>query len=140
PDPARLHDVGQPRLRDPRHARGADAGAVAAGTADAGPGGGAIPAPPRRVCGRPPFPRNPELHPMHELLATVAHWLNAILPDAFQLPSLSFELPHGVYWLGLILFPFIAMYLVRRSEERGPPITPEARINTAVAWMMWVGG
>jgi TRAP-type mannitol/chloroaromatic compound transport system permease small subunit len=77
---------------------------------------------------------------MHELLATVAHWLNAILPDAFQLPSLTFVLPHSVYWLGLILFPFLAMYMVRRSEQRGPPKSAEARVNPAVAWMLWVGG
>lgn len=77
---------------------------------------------------------------MHELLAAVAHWLNAILPDAFQLPSLTFVLPHGAYWLGLILFPFLAMYMVRRAEERGPPKDAAARVNTAVAWMLWVGG
>ena len=64
---------------------------------------------------------------MHELLAAVAHWLNVILPDAFQLPSLTFVLPHGVYWLGLILFPFLAMYMVRRAEQRWPPKSAQRR-------------
>src|SRR3546814_6778003 len=77
---------------------------------------------------------------MHELLAAVAHWLNAILPDAFQLPSLTFVLPHAAYWLGLILFPFLAMYLVRRDEARGPPADAAARIKPSIAWLLWVGG
>src|SRR3546814_5706893 len=77
---------------------------------------------------------------MHELLAAVAHWLNAILPDAFQLPSLTFVLPHADYWLGLILFPFLAMYLVRRDEARGPATDAAARIRPSIAWLLWVGG
>src|SRR3546814_11150456 len=77
---------------------------------------------------------------MHELLATVAHWLNGILPDGFHLPSLTFVLPHSVYWIGLILFPFMAMYLVRRAERQQPSSDPAARIKPAIAWLQWIGG
>lgn len=77
---------------------------------------------------------------MYELLAPVAHWLNAVLPDAVHLPSLTFELPHTAYWLGLVLFPFIAMYLVRRAERRGPLRGGGDRIKTSIAWLLWVGG
>lgn len=31
------------------------------------------------------------------------------------MPSLSFVLPHWLYWSGLVVFPLLAMYLVRRA-------------------------
>ena len=34
------------------------------------------------------------------------------------MPSLSFTLPHWLYWVGLIAFPLIAMALARRSASR----------------------
>ena len=36
------------------------------------------------------------------------------------MPSLTFILPHSLYWAGLLLFPFLAMYLVRRKRDSGP--------------------
>src|SRR3546814_20380805 len=79
---------------------------------------GALPGAPCRVRSVPLQPRLPETPPLHELLATVAHGLDGILPDGFQLPSLTFVLPHSVYWIGLILFPLAAMYMVRRKSTR----------------------
>ena len=32
------------------------------------------------------------------------------------MPSLNFVLPHWLYWAGLVLFPLLAMYLVRRQQ------------------------
>src|SRR3546814_249052 len=77
---------------------------------------------------------------MHELLATVAHGLDGILPDGFQLPSLTYVLPHSVYWIGLILFPLAAMYMVRRAERQRPSDYAAARIKPAIAWLLWIGG
>src|SRR3546814_18424498 len=74
---------------------------------------------------------------MHELLATVAHGLDGILPDGFQLPSLTYVLPHSVYWIGLILFPLAAMYMVRRAERQRPSDAAAARIKPAIAWLLW---
>src|SRR4051812_48152819 len=42
------------------------------------------------------------------------------------MPSLSFVMPHWLYWAGLLLFPALAIYLVRRqrrsAELRGPSL------------------
>ncbi len=35
------------------------------------------------------------------------------------MPSLTFVLPHWIYWSGLVLFPLAAMVLARRSRKRG---------------------
>ena len=32
------------------------------------------------------------------------------------MPSLNFVLPHWLYWAGLVIFPLLAMYLVRRQQ------------------------
>ena len=37
------------------------------------------------------------------------------------MPNLNFVLPHWLYWGTLIVFPFIAMYLVKRQRARGEP-------------------
>src|SRR3546814_14790320 len=79
---------------------------------------GRLPGAPCRVRSVPLQPRLPETPPMHELLATVAHGLDGILPDGFQLPSLPYVLPHSVYWLGLILLPLAAMYMVRIADRK----------------------
>jgi len=36
------------------------------------------------------------------------------------MPELNFVLPHWVYWSGLIVFPVLAMYLVRRARPHEP--------------------
>lgn len=77
---------------------------------------------------------------MDAILLPVAHWLNVVLPDAVHLPSLTFVLPHAAYWLGVLLFPFFAMYMVRRAKRVGPPRNAHERIKPAIAWLLWVGG
>lgn len=69
-------------------------------------------------------------------LATIAAWMHTVLPEFIRLPSLSFVLPHSVYWLGLVLFPLAAIYLVRRSElgERSNGI------SAPIAYMLWIWG
>ena len=37
------------------------------------------------------------------------------------MPELTFVLPHWFYWIGLILFPIIAMLLFRRTKTRSNP-------------------
>lgn len=52
------------------------------------------------------------------------------------MPSLTFVLPHWLYWLGLALFPLFAMYMVRRRTERGV-----ARgVSLPLAYLLWLAG
>lgn len=50
------------------------------------------------------------------------------------MPALTFVLPHWLYWSGLIFFPLIAMWLVRRQERRGPGPRP----STFLAYLFWL--
>ncbi len=52
------------------------------------------------------------------------------------MPSLTFILPHWVYWSGMVLFPLIAMYMVRRRTEKGV-----ARgVSLPLAYLLWLTG
>lgn len=50
------------------------------------------------------------------------------------MPSLSFILPHWLYWGGLAVFPLLAMYLVRREARTGPG----SGITLPIAFMFWL--
>ena len=50
------------------------------------------------------------------------------------MPSLPFVLPHWLYWGTLILFPFIAWYLVARQRRRGVPRGP----SLFIAYLFWL--
>src|SRR5215218_3448328 len=50
------------------------------------------------------------------------------------MPQLNFVLPHWMYWGVLLLFPFIAMYLVVRQKRLGEPTGP----SLFVAYLFWV--
>src|SRR5437660_12922939 len=50
------------------------------------------------------------------------------------MPSLNFVLPHWLYWSGLIVFPLIAMYLVRRQTIH----PPDRRPALFVAYLFWL--
>ena len=49
------------------------------------------------------------------------------------MPSLSFVLPHWLYWSGLLLFPLVAMIFVAR-QRRNPP---DRRPSLFIAYMFW---
>jgi len=51
------------------------------------------------------------------------------------LPALSFVLPHWLYWSGLLLFPLIAMLMVRRA--RAAPARP-GRTSAALGYLFLV--
>ena len=52
------------------------------------------------------------------------------------MPSLTFVLPHWVYWSGMVLFPLTAMYMVRRRTEKGV-----ARgVSLPLAYLLWLTG
>jgi TRAP-type mannitol/chloroaromatic compound transport system permease small subunit len=51
-------------------------------------------------------------------------------------PSLTFVLPHWLYWAGLILFPLIAMWMVRRAERRPAP----GAVSLPLAYMFLITG
>jgi TRAP-type mannitol/chloroaromatic compound transport system permease small subunit len=50
------------------------------------------------------------------------------------MPSLSFILPHWLYWGTLLLFPLLAMYLVRRQRRLGAPREP-LLFNAYLFWL-----
>ena len=50
------------------------------------------------------------------------------------MPELSFTLPHWAYWVGLIVFPLVAMVLARRAR-------PERRVYTVpLAYLILIAG
>ncbi|HET9668018.1 MAG TPA: TRAP transporter small permease subunit [Casimicrobiaceae bacterium] len=50
------------------------------------------------------------------------------------MPTLTFILPHWLYWAGLLLFPLLAAYLVRR-QLRTPP---HSRPKLFIAYLFWL--
>ncbi|MFC3102960.1 TRAP transporter small permease subunit [Salinisphaera aquimarina] len=52
------------------------------------------------------------------------------------MPSLTFVLPHWLYWLGLILFPVIAIFLVGRRGRASE--TPG--VSAGIAYMLLISG
>lgn len=53
------------------------------------------------------------------------------------MPALNFVMPHWLYWAGLLIFPLIAMYLVRRERRRGP--SPEPTLFAAYLFWLTAG-
>ena len=51
------------------------------------------------------------------------------------MPSLTFVLPHWLYWSGLILLPLAAMHIVRRQKKTG---APAGGISLPIAYMLWL--
>jgi len=49
------------------------------------------------------------------------------------MPALSFILPHWLYWSGLILFPLVAMWLVRREQR----LRSRPRPRVFLAYLFW---
>jgi TRAP-type mannitol/chloroaromatic compound transport system permease small subunit len=52
------------------------------------------------------------------------------------MPSITFALPHWIYWSGLLFVPLIAMYLVRK--QRGKKV--EGGLSNPIAYMLWLAG
>jgi len=50
------------------------------------------------------------------------------------MPSLTFVMPHWLYWAGLLLFPSMALYLVRRQLRKPLPPGP----STFIAYLFWL--
>ena len=50
------------------------------------------------------------------------------------MPNLNFILPHWMYWGALLVFPLVAMYLVRRQQRDGPPREP-ILFNAYMFWL-----
>ena len=50
------------------------------------------------------------------------------------MPTLNFILPHWMYWGGLLLFPFLAMYLVAKQTRHGTPKEP-ILFNAYLFWL-----
>ena len=74
---------------------------------------------------------------MADLINLFAQWIHAILPGFVRLPSLTFALPHAAYWGGIIGFPLIAMYLVRREMAHG---SIPGKATLPMACMFWLVG
>ena len=52
------------------------------------------------------------------------------------MPDLSFVLPHWLYWSGVLIFPIVAMILVRRYRRK----TKSDAVNLPLAYMLWLTG
>ena len=50
------------------------------------------------------------------------------------MPSLTFVMPHWLYWAGLLLFPLMALYLVRRQLRKPLPSGP----SPFIAYLFWL--
>jgi TRAP-type mannitol/chloroaromatic compound transport system permease small subunit len=50
------------------------------------------------------------------------------------MPNLNFVLPHWLYWGTLVVFPLIAMYLVKRQRRLGEPRGP----SIFIAYLFWL--
>jgi TRAP-type mannitol/chloroaromatic compound transport system permease small subunit len=50
------------------------------------------------------------------------------------MPSITFVMPHWLYWAGLLLFPLIALTLVRREKKQGAP----PAVTMTIAYMFWL--
>ena len=55
------------------------------------------------------------------------------LQASATMPSLTFVLPHWLYWAVLVLFPLVAMYLVAREQRRDAPAEP----MLFIAYLFW---
>lgn len=53
------------------------------------------------------------------------------------MPSLTFILPHWLYWSGLILVPLLAIFTIRRQKRRGGAA---GGISLAISYMLWLTG
>lgn len=58
------------------------------------------------------------------------------MKEAKTMPSVNFVLPHWLYWLGLIVFPLVAMYLARRAKTTK---TSDGH-SLGTAYFVWVVG
>ena len=74
---------------------------------------------------------------MAAMIDLLAQWLHTVLPGFVRLPNLTFALPHVAYWGGLIMFPLISMYLVRREVKHS---THGDAAVLPVAYLMWLVG
>ncbi len=54
------------------------------------------------------------------------------------MPNLTFVLPHWLYWSGLIVFPIMAMVIVRRRAAQ--PDRKRPAVTLPIAYLLWVGG
>ncbi len=50
------------------------------------------------------------------------------------MPSLTFVLPHWLYWSGLVVFPLIAAYMLLRQRKN----PPDARPSLFIAYLFWL--
>ncbi len=50
------------------------------------------------------------------------------------MPSLTFVLPHWLYWGALVVFPFVAMFFVARQKRLGAPREP-LMFNAYLFWL-----
>lgn len=75
---------------------------------------------------------------MRDIFGVIAAWLYALLPEWVRLPSLTFVLPHSFYWIGLVLFPLIAMVIVKRSEAKAAD--DRQPVSLKIAYLLWLWG
>jgi TRAP-type mannitol/chloroaromatic compound transport system permease small subunit len=51
------------------------------------------------------------------------------------MPSLNFVMPHWLYWAGLLVFPLVALYLLRRQQRSA---RPRSGPSLFIAYLFWL--
>ena len=52
------------------------------------------------------------------------------------MPSITFILPHWMYWAGLIVIPLLGMYIVRKQREK----KVDGGMSKPIAYLLWLAG
>ncbi len=54
------------------------------------------------------------------------------------MPNLTFVLPHWLYWAGLIIFPLVAMFIIKRNSENNKSTNNDQNISTSLAYFLLI--
>ncbi len=54
------------------------------------------------------------------------------------MPNLTFVLPHWLYWSGLIIFPLVAMFIIKRNAENNNTNDNTQNISTSLAYFLLI--
>ena len=65
----------------------------------------------------------------------VLFWLRDYWEIVFTMPNLTFVLPHWLYWSGLVLFPLLAMFIIKRNVGKQLD-----RISLPLAYFLLITG
>ena len=71
-------------------------------------------------------------------LSVIGDWFQVLLPGWVRLPSLTFVLPHALYWSGLIIFPLFALYTIHQNKKKNGSLRQP--VSNGAAYLLWLWG